>query len=310
VAIAHEREGNISGVLLGSLSARLLAGALLGLLVGATATGADPRVRVTVTPATPYPGDVVLIRASDVPPQLGGEWDGHPLSFFPVPDGVAALVGIDLDRPAGPIAWRLSHARSDGDRELVAAGSVLLLARTFPTQRLVLPRGQVDLDLATLARVRGEQAELHAVLAAGTGARLWRGPFRVPVDGGRPTGGFGLRRIINDQPRSPHTGYDWAAPRGTPVLAANAGRVALVAEHFFAGRLVVLDHGLGLFTLYFHLDDTRVRPVEDVARGQRIGSVGATGRATGPHLHLGVSLGGARVDPMALLALSPPPDPW
>jgi murein DD-endopeptidase MepM/ murein hydrolase activator NlpD len=128
------------------------------------------------------------------------------------------------------------------------------------------------------------------------------------VEGGRPTGGFGLRRVINGQPRSPHTGYDWAAPVGTPVLAANAGRVALVAEHFFAGRNIVLDHGLGLFTFYYHLDETRVGPGEPVAAGQVIGAVGATGRVTGPHLHFAVVLAGARVDPESLLALTVPPE--
>ena len=119
-------------------------------------------------------------------------------------------------------------------------------ARTFPTQPLTLPKGMVDLDAPTLARVETEREELKAALAAGAAERLWRGPFRIPVEGGQPTGGFGLRRILNGKPRSPHTGYDWAAPAGTPVLAANTGRAALVAEHFFAGRNVVLDHGLGL----------------------------------------------------------------
>ncbi len=164
----------------------------------------------------------------------------------------------------------------------------------------------VDLDAATLARVETEREELKAALAAGAVERLWRGPFRIPVDGGQPTGGFGLRRLLNGQPRSPHTGYDWAAPAGTPVLAANAGRAALVAEHFFAGRNVILDHGLGLFTLYFHLTETRVAQGEPVTAGQVIGTVGATGRVTGPHLHFAVLLNGARVDPEALLRLAPP----
>jgi len=93
------------------------------------------------------------------------------------------------------------------------------------------------------------------------------------------------------------------------VLAANAGRVALVAEYFFAGRNVILDHGLGLFTFYFHLIEARVAAGESVEAGQVIGTVGATGRVTGPHLHFGVLLGGARVDPEALLRLVPPGEP-
>jgi len=114
---------------------------------------------------------------------------------------------------------------------------------------------------------------------------------------------WGARRIINGQPRAPHTGVDYSADPGTPVVAANAGRVALVAEYFFPGRLIVLDHGLGLFTLYFHLERVDVRDGERVERGQPIGAVGASGRATGPHLHFGAKLGRARIDPAALLSL-------
>lgn len=252
---------------------------------------------------------MVLVRVAGGPPGLEGEWSGQPLRFFPVADGLAALAGVDLDTRPGPLAWRVTGPATDGGRVVLGQGAVTIQPRQFETQHLTLPPGQVDLDPATLARVKTEQAEMAAALAARSIERLWAGPFRTPVDGGRPTGGFGLRRVINKQPRSPHTGYDWAAPRGTPVAAANAGRVALVADHFFAGRLVVLDHGLGLFTLYFHLDETRVTAGEVVQGGQPIGTVGATGRATGPHLHLSVSLGGARVDPMALLALAPPDGP-
>jgi murein DD-endopeptidase MepM/ murein hydrolase activator NlpD len=109
--------------------------------------------------------------------------------------------------------------------------------------------------------------------------------------------------VINGKPRAPHTGIDYAVERGTPVVAVNRGRVALVAEYFFPGRLVVVDHGLGLHTLYFHLDSVAVTDGEMVERGQPLGTVGATGRATGPHLHFGVQIGPARVDPAVLLSL-------
>jgi murein DD-endopeptidase MepM/ murein hydrolase activator NlpD len=219
---------------------------------------------------------------------------------------VAALVGIDLDVRAGPIGWRVTRPSAAKNGGALAAGAVVVRSRTFPSQQLTLPKGMVDLDAPTLARVETERGELRAALAAGASERLWRGAFRAPVEGGQPTGGFGLRRLINGQPRSPHTGYDWAAPVGTPVVATNAGRAALVAEHFFAGRNVVVDHGLGLFTLYYHLTETRLAPGETVTAGQVIGTVGATGRVTGPHLHFGVLLNGARVDPEALLRLAPP----
>jgi len=266
-----------------------------------------PGVRVTLVPPGPHPGDVVLVRVAGAPSEARLEWDGHPLALFPTDTGSAALIGVDLDRPAGPVGWRVLAPAGQVTAPL-ATGTVRLRARTFPVQRLTLPPAVVDLDPATLARVDAERAALQAALADSAPERLWRGPFRPPVEGARPTGGFGLRRLINGQPRSPHTGYDWAAPVGTPVAAANAGRVALVAEHFFAGRNVVLDHGLGLFTLYFHLDETRVAAGEPVAAGHVIGTVGATGRVTGPHLHFGVLLGGARVDPETLLALPLPPE--
>jgi len=123
------------------------------------------------------------------------------------------------------------------------------------------------------------------------------------VAGTAPGTGFGARRVINGQPRAPHGGIDYSAPKGTPVVAANTGRVALVAEFFFPGRLVVLDHGLGLYTLYFHLDTVLASEGERIERGQALGTVGASGRATGPHLHFGAQVGAARVDPAALLGL-------
>jgi hypothetical protein len=275
----------------------------LGIGTGPPAAPAADILEVAVTPSSARPGDVVLVRVAGAPRDLAGTIGSRGLRFFPVPGGMAALAGLDLDMEPGTLGWRLTRAGPGGEAVVLGTGSLEVRPVTFPTQSLTLPSAQVDLDARTLARVRAEQAELRQALESGAGERLWDGAFHVPVEG-RPTGGFGLRRVINGQPRSPHTGFDWAAPRGTPVHAANAGRVALVAEHFFAGRLVVLDHGLGLFTLYFHLDETRVARGEPVLARQRLGSVGATGRATGPHLHLGVMLDGARVDPMSLLQLA------
>ena len=269
----------------------LIGGALLG---GASPLGAagdlPGRVRVSVTPPSPQPGDVVLLQVAGAPPDVRGEWEGRPLALFPTESGVAALIGIDLDVRPGLVGWRVTRPSVAKNGGALAAGAVTIRPRTFPTQPLTLPKGMVDLDAPTLARVETERGELKSALATSASERLWRGPFRTPVEGGQPTGGFGLRRILNGQPRSPHTGFDWAAPAGTPVLAANAGCAALVTEHFFAGRNVVLDHGLGLFTLYYHLTETRVLVGEAVAAGQVIGTVGATGRVTGPHLHFAVLL--------------------
>ena len=215
-------------------------------------------MQVSVAPSSPHPGDVLLFQVTGAPPDVRVEWDGRPVAGFPSGSHWVALIGIDLDVRPGAVGWRVTRPSATKNGGALAAGAVTVRPRTFPTQKLTFPQAMVDLDPPTLARVASERGEVRAALADSVRERLWRGPFRHPVESARATGGFGLRRIINGQPRSPHTGFDWAAPVGTPVLATNAGRVALVAEHFFAGRNVVLDHGLGLFTFYYHLDETRV----------------------------------------------------
>jgi murein DD-endopeptidase MepM/ murein hydrolase activator NlpD len=284
---------------------RLIPAAVLVLLAVAAGPAVAGNPVVRFTPPSPAPGDIVLVQVTEAPPDVTGVLGDRPLRFFPAAGGQAALVGLDLDTRPGPLGWRL-HRPAAGPARAIRTGSLRVRPREFGVQRLSLPPGQVDLDAATLARVQAERAEFQAALADGVVDRLWRGPFRAPVQGGQPTGGFGLRRVINGQPRNPHAGFDWAAPVGTPVTAAGAGRVALVAEHFFAGRLVVVDHGVSLFTLYFHLDETRVAAGTRVGGGDVVGTVGVTGRVTGPHLHFGVILDGARVDPQSLLALRSP----
>jgi len=215
-----------------------------------------------------------------------------------------ALVGIDLEA-AGQRVLRLEAPDRQG-RVRVREWTIRVRPRRFAVQRLTLPQHMVDLDPDASARVSRETDRLKELWRDVTPERFWRGPFASPVRAPRAPEGFGHRRIINDQPRAPHSGADYKAPPGTLVVAANAGRVALAEEQFFAGNAVVLDHGLGLYTIYFHLQTFLVEAGDMVRKGQEIGRVGATGRATGPHLHFGVRLQGARIDPAALLRLSFP----
>lgn len=276
----------------------------VALLAPPVAVPATSRLEVRWLPSRPRVGDVAFLRVRG--PGDGatveGSVGGRPLTFFRDALGYTALVGFDLELTAGGEPWRVQVHEPAWDARH-ASGTLRVLGRDFPVQRLTLPTPMVDLDPETERRALAERDALRTLYRTITPERVWRGSFVRPLAGNDPGSGFGSRRIINGQPRAPHTGADYAAPRGTPVLAANDGRVALVADYFFQGRLIVLDHGLGLHTLYFHLDEVRVEGGERVGRGQSIGTVGSTGRATGPHLHFGAQVGSARVDPERLLAL-------
>ena len=280
---------------------------LLALLVAAAPAQAHDVLSVRWEPRVVRQGDVAMVfvtRASDVR-LIEGSLGGQPLTFFPYGDGYAALAGIDLEAKPGTATWRIGVVDAR-DRPITASGKLPIRGRKFPVQRLTLPKELVDLDAPTLRRVEEESKRLRTLYATITPERLWRGHFTKPVGVADPGDGFGARRIINGQPRAPHAGLDYSADTGTPVVAANVGRVALVADYFFPGRLVVLDHGLGLYTLYFHLERAEVADGDRVGRGQIIGSVGASGRATGPHLHFAAHLRQARIDPALLLQLTLP----
>jgi murein DD-endopeptidase MepM/ murein hydrolase activator NlpD len=214
------------------------------------------------------------------------------------------LIGVDLEQPPGPLDIVLEGATHAG-RQARARAALVVLDAAYPVQRLSVPRSFTELDAPTLERIAREKAVLDRLWEAATPTRFWRHPFRAPLAEQSRGTGFGLKRIINGDPRAPHSGVDFAAQAGTPVLASNAGVVALAEEHFFGGRSLVLDHGEGLYTMYFHLHESLVQPGQQVAQGEPIGRVGSTGRATGPHLHWGVRLYGARINPDDLLRIKP-----
>lgn len=266
-------------------------------------------VLLALSPDRPRQGQVLHVRveARDGGTLRALRFNGKPVLFFKESGedkAWHALVGIDaqLDPGAYDLEARLSPWPSravGGDR--VETARIQVIAGDFPDEHLKLPADMVDLSPKNLARVQKERALLDALWARETPEKLWDGAFLTPVPDGKAGTPFGVRRWINGQPRSPHTGLDITAPEGTPILAANSGNVVLVAEHFFEGKCVFIDHGAGLYTMYFHLKEPRVRQGDRVRRGEVIGWVGSTGRATGPHLHWGVRLAGARVDPAAFI---------
>jgi murein DD-endopeptidase MepM/ murein hydrolase activator NlpD len=212
---------------------------------------------------------------------------------WPPLDG-ACLYAVDLLRGEGVVELRRTRA---GRPESV---SIRVGAYPYPVQKLTLPKEKVDLSSEDLARVQRESRAIGRLWGR-TGERRFRLPLHPPLDPLPEGGRFGSRRVINGQPKSPHSGADYRAGTGEPILAVADGVVALADEHFFAGNSVFLDHGDGLVSMYFHMSRMNVQEGDPVRRGQVIGEVGATGRVTGPHLHFGLRWHRARVDPALLL---------
>lgn len=252
-------------------------------------------------------GEVLLVPLvlDEAPRAVTGRFLDRQIPFFrdprsDAPGEYVGLVGIDMLDAPGTHELEVEVASPNGSRRL--SYTILVVRERFPVQRLTLPKDQVDLDRKTLVRVRAEQRRVRETLGSVSDKRLWRGGFIKPLEGD-VSGAFGRKRLINGQPRSPHSGEDISAPAGTDVLATNNGIVRLTVDHFFSGKGVFIDHGLGLHSMYFHLSEVLVEEGQRIRRGQPIGRVGATGRATGPHLHWGVRMNGARVNPYALVDL-------
>jgi murein DD-endopeptidase MepM/ murein hydrolase activator NlpD len=285
--------------------------ALLAFALGAPAPAApadcDPtRARLSASSA-PQGGVARLEVASEAGAgEPSATWQGKTLRFWREEAGGPwrALVGVDLEQRPGEARVVVKTGR---DGSCTAVLSVQPVA--FPEERLQVPQRFVELSPRDQARAARETARLAAVFRSLTPERLWAGPFRIPLEGVRPSSSFGRRRILNGQPRSPHTGVDLGAPTGTPVHAMQRGRVVLDEDLFFSGRTVVLDHGLGLFSFYGHLSASQVAAGRVVDAGEVIGLVGATGRVTAPHLHWAVRLGDARVDGLDLVRLDSTPVP-
>jgi murein DD-endopeptidase MepM/ murein hydrolase activator NlpD len=256
-------------------------------------------------PAEVAPGQAFLVTL-----EVSEPWHEVQVEFvgrsFPAwteePNLLRALVAADADDEPGlyPLLFR---GLDDSGARLEARSLITLAETDFGEQHLTLPPKMVSPDAPSLERIAADRQLLAQRLANRAPERLWSAGFSLPVPGPLLSP-FGVRRVLNGEPRSRHNGVDLRAAEGEPVVAAGAGRVLLVAPFYFEGNLIVLDHGLGLVTIYCHLSQTSVTEGESVAQGQVIGLAGQSGRATGPHLHFGARLGGVRIDPLSLLTLT------
>ncbi len=271
----------------------------LGLLAAPSFAG-EPEL--VIWPAEVEQGGIVEIRIS------GGDIAGvkalrgsEDIPVFTAADGYVLWLGIDLAERPGAIEVTLRGRRVGGE-SWARRATVNVKAKEFPREELSVSAAFDQLDKATLMRIEKEQAALDRLWKIRTPARLWQGAFAppVPITINSP---FGFRRVINGAPRAPHAGVDLKAALGGEVMAANQGRVVLRDEFFFSGNSLILDHGGGLYTMYFHLSEFRAKKDAEVRKGDVIGLAGMTGRVTGPHLHWGARLNGARIDPIGVLEI-------
>jgi len=242
------------------------------------------------------PGGIVVVPIKAPQDQRPQAWyQGQRVMVLPSGSAWRVIVGIPLSAPPGQHVLKVKVGNQEAHYRFH------LKHKTYATQYITLKdRRKVEPLPEDLARINHEQKIIARAKAH------WRDSHEVDLNLSLPVKGpysspFGLRRFFNNQPRNLHSGLDIVAPRGTPVGAAAPGRVIATGDFFFNGKTVFIDHGQGLITMYCHLDQIEVKPGEEVDRGQSIGRVGMTGRATGAHLHLSVILNQTMVDPAILL---------
>jgi murein DD-endopeptidase MepM/ murein hydrolase activator NlpD len=263
------------------------------------------QVSIETEPARPARGALIRLRVtpSTAEPMTGleGEAAEEPLHFSQV-DTIAwtSLAGVPVE---GDDSLRLTLVLRYGERRDTVYTAIAVARASYPTERLNVAPKMASPDSAAQVRIAGEIALAREVSrSAHQSPRRWSEPFLLPRDS-RITSGYGTGRQYNGKLLSRHLGTDFAGAVGAPVHATNAGRVALVADFYLAGRVLYLDHGEGLISAYFHLSKTLVKQGDIVERGQLIGAVGSSGRVTGPHLHWVMRYGGTTIDPMSVMAL-------
>jgi murein DD-endopeptidase MepM/ murein hydrolase activator NlpD len=239
------------------------------------------------------------------PSTLHGKWMGHEIVF--VPGGLHVwygLAGIDVEAKPGSYELELDATLADG-RQIHQQQAVLVERAKYKTEALRVPDRFVEPDAETLRRIDSDKELKKNAFAHEIPQPEWSGKFVAPIDSS-VSEGFGTRRTFNGKLASIHRGLDYHAKPGSPVTAANSGEVVLAQELFYEGNCVIIDHGQQFMTLYMHLSKLEVREGDKVEKGQEIGLSGATGRATGPHLHMAVRWQGAYLDPAQLWTLPLP----
>jgi hypothetical protein len=260
---------------------------------------AAPRLNVVIAPPAARPGDAVLVRVSGALAEPRGTLAGRPLGFYRVGREWRALAALPTETPVGEVPTTIEAGDARAERTLA------IVEPGWPERAISgVPAKFIEPPPEVTARIAADRAAFEAAYARPFEPPRFRRAFAWPRRA-RLTGRFGDQRVFDGVKRSVHYGADVTGPVGAPIGAANDGIVVLVRDAYLSGRTVLVAHGAGVFTAYFHLSRIEVRHGQTVRRGARIGRLGATGRASGPHLHWSVRVGGLFVDPESLLAIDP-----
>ena len=280
----------------------LLLTALLFFFLSPVETRPSSGLDVTLTPSIIGQGEVALLsiqKLGNAKPTV--TWMGKKITLLSDNKNKAWAGFIGADLTTKPGRYNINITFSDSTRP--HAITVNVLSRDYGSRRLTLPKKMVELDTATLKRVQEESKTVKGLFISSGKNPLWMGKWIRPVPG-MIVSPFGCRSIINGMERSPHSGVDLKTAEGDPIKAPNKGTVALVAHHFFSGLSIVIDHGGGIQSMYFHLSKDFVKVGQIVEKGTIIGLAGSSGRVTGPHLHFGIRLNNRRIDPIQLIEIS------
>jgi murein DD-endopeptidase MepM/ murein hydrolase activator NlpD len=280
--------------------------ALTDVAAGRQREASPRRVAIEYSARALVPGEAVLLTFTAAAPltAVRGTAFGQPFTGYPgaTPSTWHALVGIDLAVRPGPASVEVVARQADG-AEVAGRLALKVAAKTFATRRLNVAPEFVSPPPAEQARIERERLLLNRVLSAISPRHLWEDGFGRPADG-EVISVFGVRSVFNGEARAPHRGVDLRGATGTPVRAPARGVVVLAEPLYFSGSTVILDHGLGVFSMLAHLSRLDVKPGSLVLRGDLVGAIGATGRVTGPHLHWTLRIGAASVDPLSVLAIA------
>jgi hypothetical protein len=281
---------------------------LLVAVVAAWASNSEFSGTVSWTPQAIASGSpcVFKVKTQTAASSVTGTWQEHPLAFASSDDhrNWYALAGVDVETKPGTYKLDLSATMPDGHVER-AQRDVTVNAATYKTEVLRVPQKFVKPSPEAMVQIEADRKLKKTVFDHEIAVAEWSGKFDVPVET-KPSEGFGTRRTFNGQLASIHKGMDYHAATGTPVLAANSGEVVLAAPLYYEGNCVIINHGQQFMTIYMHLSHLSVKEGDKVQKGQQVGLSGATGRVTGPHLHVAVRWQNAYLDPAQLWLLPLP----